>query len=85
MSHLQDQIAKLDCVERAAPWKDRLYLTLAAVRGSRHNADLRTKIWLRADTLTIEIGKGYNSDAFIAQLAQIEAVVTDNSGKVVRV
>lgn len=59
-------ISALPAVERVAEWKDRHYITLAAAKFSRANADLRTKIWLRGDVLTVETGKGYHSDAFSA-------------------
>jgi len=62
-------------VETIKAWSDRHYLTLVAARGSRANADLRTNLWLRGDVLTIESGKGYHSDAYLAaKHALIDAV-----------
>jgi hypothetical protein len=76
-------IQSLDGVEQVKAWNDRHYITLAAAKGSRANADLRTKIWLKGSLLTIERGKGYNSDAFIAaKSALVEA--TQAAGGTVR-
>lgn len=77
-----DTIKSFPAVERIAPWKDRTYITLAAVRGSRANADLRTKIWLKGDVLTIERGKGYHSTEFGAQENQIVEAVKSAGGTV---
>lgn len=59
------EIAKLPCVAKVAAWNDRYYVTLANVSRSA-KGDNATKIWLKGDVLTIEAGKGYNSDAWIA-------------------
>lgn len=68
-------IKDLTQVERVAAWQDRHYITLAAVRSSHAKADRLTKIWTKGDVLTIETGKGYHSDAYIAEkYALIEAV-----------
>lgn len=69
-------------IEQIKAWNDRAYLTLAAVRGSRANADLRTKMWIKGDTLTIETGKGYHSDAYIAAKHKIIEAVEAAGGKV---
>lgn len=68
------EIAKLSCVARIAPWKDRHYITLANVSRSA-KADHRSKLWIKGDILTTETGKGYHSDGYIAdKYALIEAV-----------
>ena len=75
MTNLTDTISALPAVEAVKPWNDRAYVTLAAARGSRANADLRTKMWIKGTVLTIESGKGYHSEAYIAaKYAVIEAV-----------
>jgi len=61
----KDFIAGLDCVARVSEWKDRSYLTLTGVSRSS-KADTTTKIWVKGTVLTIETGKGYHSDEFIA-------------------
>jgi hypothetical protein len=66
MTTLIETLAELPEVEKVSAWNDRHYVNLAAARGSRANADLRTRIWLKGDVLTIEAGKGYHSDAFAA-------------------
>lgn len=69
-------VTDLTCVDRVAAWNDRHYITLTAARGSRANADLRTKMWIKGTVLTIETGRGYHSDAYIAEKrALIDAVV----------
>lgn len=74
VSTLTALLRDLACVEQAKPWNDRVYVTLAGV-SRHHNADLRTKIWARGDVLTIEEGKGYHSDAWIAsKYALLDAV-----------
>lgn len=68
-------VAKVEGVEAVKPWNDRHYINLSAARGSRANADLKTKLWIKDGVLTIEQGKGYHSDAYItAKHAVIEAV-----------
>jgi hypothetical protein len=61
-----EAVKSLPIVAKIAAWNDRHYVTLEATFGSRANADLRTKIWIKGETLTIERGKGCNSDAWIA-------------------
>lgn len=75
-----DTIKPLPAIERINAWNDRTYITLAAVRGSRANADLRTKIWLKGDVLTIERAKGYYSSEFGAQESQLVAAVKAAGG-----
>lgn len=80
-----DMIAALTAlaeVETVKAWKDRHYVTLAAAKGSRANADLRTKLWLKGAVLTIETGKGYHSDAYIAAKQAVIAAVTAAGGTV---
>lgn len=72
-------------VEKVSEWKDRHYVNLAASYGSRANGDLRTKLWIKGDVLTIEIGKGYTSDEFRAQMHALEAAVAQAGGTVRRV
>lgn len=75
MTNLIDTIAALPEVSSTNEWKDRTYINLEASKGSRAKADRTTKMWVKGDTLTIETGKGYNSDEFIAaKYALIEAV-----------
>jgi hypothetical protein len=70
-----DSIKTLPIIERTSEWKDRHYVTMTAARGSRSNADLKAKLWIKGDVLTIESAKGYHSDQFIADKhALIEAV-----------
>lgn len=70
-----DVIKTVAAVEQVKQWQDRYYVNLTAARGSRANADLRTKIWAKGDILTIESGKGYHSDAYISGKHElIEAV-----------
>lgn len=70
-----DTIKSLPAVESVKAWNDRHYISFFATKGSRANADLRTKIWVKGDLLTIESGKGYHSDAWIAaKYALVEAV-----------
>ena len=76
------KIAALATVAKVAAWNDRHYINLEAARGSRANADLRTKIWIKANILTIEQGKGYHSDAYIAAMGEIEALVVAEGGSV---
>lgn len=76
-------VSALALVERVADWNGRHYINLAAARGSRANADLRTKIWLKGTVLTIETGKGYHSDAYIAAKADLVAAV-EAAGATVR-
>lgn len=72
---IANTIKTLAAVDRTNDWNGRTYITLAAVRGSRANADLRTKVWAKGDVLTIERGKGYHSSEFAAQEnALVEAV-----------
>ena len=54
-------------------WQDRYYVNFDAARGSRANGDLRTKVWIKGDTLTVELGKGYTSDTFNAALNAVTA------------
>lgn len=77
-----DTIKALPAVERIAPWKDRVYVTLAAARGSRARADVQTKIWIKGDVLTIEASKGYHSDAYIAEKYQVIEAVEAAGGTV---
>lgn len=66
MTSILTALKALPVVAQAKAWNDRTYITLAGAQGSRSNADLRVKIWIKGDTLTIEAAKGYHSDAFIA-------------------
>lgn len=76
MSTILDTIKALDVVASTNEFHGRVYINLAAARGSRANADLRTKLWVKGDVLTIEGGKGYHSDAYIAaKYALTDAVV----------
>lgn len=68
-----DTITNLEVVENCKAWNDRHYINLMAARGSRANADLRTKLWIKGNVLTIETGKGYHSDAYLAE----KRVLTD--------
>lgn len=77
-----ETIKQLPEVEQISEWRDRHYVNLAAARGSRANADLRTKIWLKGDMLTIERGKGYYSDAFLAAERALTAAVAAAGGSV---
>lgn len=82
MTQITETIKKMPEIERVSEWNDRLYITLAAARGSKFNADLRTKIWLKGDTLTIERGKGYHSDAYTTAKEAVIATVTAVGGSV---
>ena len=82
MTDLLAIIAQVPGVEAVRPWQDRHYINLAAARGSRANADLRTKLWVKGSVLTIEFGKGYFSDAWKAQKASLVAAVTAAGGTV---
>ena len=77
-----DTIKSVAAVEQVKAWNDRHYITLTAARGSRANADLRTKIWLKGDTLTIEAGKGYHSEAWIAGKYELVDAVKAAGGTV---
>jgi hypothetical protein len=77
-----DVIRAHEAVERVSPWRDRVYVTLRASRGSRYGADGSTKLWLRGDVLTIETGKGYHSDAFVAAKHAVMAAVVAAGGSV---
>lgn len=76
-------VSEISGVERVAPWNGRHYINLDAARGSRANADLRTKMWIKDDVLTIESGKGYHSEAFIAAKYAVIEAVQAAGGKVV--
>jgi hypothetical protein len=78
----QSEINKIDAVERTSLWQDRIYITLRGV-DSHANADLRTKIWVRGKTLTIESGKGYHSDGFIASKEALVSSLTALGAEVV--
>lgn len=82
MSKLAQIIAKLPEVETVKAWNDRHYINLTAARGSRANADLRTKLWIKGDVLTIEQGKGYHSDAYIAAKGALIAAVEAAGGTI---
>jgi hypothetical protein len=82
MTDLAKTLAALPEVERVSAWNDRHYINIAAARGSRANADLRTKMWVKGSVLTIETGKGYHSDAYIAAKAAIIAAVQAAGGTV---
>ena len=79
---LIETLTALPEVETVSPWKDRHYINLAASRGSRANADLRTKIWIKGTVLTIEEGKGYHSDAWLAARKVLIAAATAAGGTV---
>lgn len=82
MTDLAKTLAALPEIEAVRPWNDRHYLNIAAARGSRANADLRTKMWIKGSVLTIETGKGYHSDAYIAAKHAIIAAVQAAGGSV---
>lgn len=75
-------ISAMPEVEQVKGWNDRHYITLAAARGSRANADLRTKLWIKGTVLTIETGKGYHSEAYIAAKHNLIAAVTAAGGSI---
>ncbi len=75
-------ISAMPEVEQVRAWNDRHYINLAAARGSRANADLRTKIWIKGSALTIETGKGYHSDAYIAAKAALTDLVKAAGGTI---
>lgn len=77
-----DTIKSLPIVERTSEWKDRHYVTMTAARGSRANADLRTKIWIKGDVLTIESAKGYHSDQYISDKHSLIETVKAAGGSV---
>jgi uncharacterized membrane protein len=81
-NNILTEVRGLDAVEQVKAWNDRHYVTLAAVRGSRANADLRAKIWLKGAVLTIESAKGYHSDAYIAQKSALISAVEQAGGTV---
>lgn len=68
-----DTIKTLAGVERVSEWRDRTYITLTI--NPKFNADRLSKLWLKGNVLTVETGKGYHSDAYIAaKHAVIDAV-----------
>lgn len=82
MADIITSLTEMPEVERISPWNDRHYVNLAAARGSRANADLRTKMWIKGNVLTIEAGKGYHSDAYISAKAAVIAAVEAAGGAV---
>lgn len=82
MTDLAKTLAELPEVGRVSAWNDRHYVTLAAARGSRANADIRTKMWVKGSVLTIETGKGYHSEAFVAAKHTVIAAVQAAGGTV---
>lgn len=82
MTQITETIKQMPEVERISEWNGRLYITLAAARGSKFNADLRSKIWIKGDALTIERGKGYHSDAYTAAKEAVIATVAAAGGTV---
>jgi hypothetical protein len=80
MTNLIETIKALPEVAKINEWKDRYYITLEAARGSRANADLSTKVWLKGSVLTFEGGKGYHSDAYTAAKYALIAAVEAAGG-----
>jgi hypothetical protein len=76
------KIAKLAEVAKVSEWNGRYYINLEAARGSRANADLKSKLWIKGDVLTIETAKGYHSDAYIAAKHAIIAIVESAGGSI---
>lgn len=82
MTNALAAITALPEVAKINEWKDRHYITLTAVQGSRANADRLTKIWIKDDVVTFENGKGYHSDEFIAAKHILIDAVTAAGGTV---
>ena len=76
------EVAKLAEVAKVSEWNGRYYVNLEAARGSRANADLKSKLWIKGDMLTIETAKGYHSDAYIAAKDAVIAAVEAAGGSV---
>lgn len=67
-------IAKTISGATVSAWKDRYYVNLPADRGMR--GDQTTKIWIKGSVLTVEEGKGYCSDVFLAAFGDLIDAVT---------
>ena len=77
-----ETIAALPEVATVSAWKDRHYVNLAHT-SRNHNGDRNTKIWIKGNVMTVEIGKGYRSDGAIADLRALDVAVRELGMKVV--